>query len=73
MCSCDGILDDGGLFDVTATVLEVDAAKRSLKLELPDKSIREITGTEEVDFSKIQVGDAVTVGIGKVFQVEVSK
>jgi len=62
----------GGI-KVTTTVLEVDAAKHFLKLELPDKSVREITGTESVDFSQIHVGDAITLAIGKVFQVEVSK
>jgi len=66
----------GALFGgvkVTATVLEVDAAKHVVKLEMADKSIREVMTTEDVDLSKIQAGDAVTVAIGKVFQVEVTK
>ncbi len=66
----------GALFGgikVTADVLEVDADKRYVKLELADKSLREMIGSEGVDFSKIQVGDAITLAIGKVFQVEVKQ
>lgn len=66
----------GALFSgvkVTGTVTEVDAAKRVFKVELSDKSLRQITGSEGIDFSKIQVGDAVTLVVGKVFQVDASK
>jgi ribosomal protein S1 len=62
-----------GEAQVTAKVLELDKETRRVKLELPEKDIREATVREGVDLSQVKVGDTVTVAIASALVIEVAQ
>jgi len=62
-----------GEAQVTAKILELDKTTRSIKLELPEKEIREAKVREGLDLSKVKVGDTVTISIASALVIEVVK
>jgi len=62
-----------GEAQVTAKILELDKTTRDIKLELPEKGIREAKVREGLDLSKVKVGDTVTIAIASALVIEVAK
>lgn len=58
---------------ITLKVLKLDKASRLVKLELPDKSVREAKVRDGINLSKVKVGDTVTAAVAKALVIEVTK
>jgi len=58
---------------ITAKVTEINLEKRKVKLQLPDETERKLKVADEIDLSKVKVGDTITLAVVEALAVSVEK